>query len=106
MMRYFALTLVLGSIAVGQPAPVAPAVTPAAPTTRPSPKPVAVDQTLNSMLHAPAKAAKPLDPVADPPATDITSVTSGGFAVAPATPSVSVMREGTTIVDRVGRLTR
>jgi hypothetical protein len=98
-MRYSGLIVLVSSMALAQPAPTPPG----APTTRPSPKPVAVDQTLNSMLRAPTKAAKPLDPVTDPPATD---VTSGGFAVVPAAPAVSVMREGTTIVDRVGRLTR
>src|SRR4051794_9922342 len=102
-MRYFALTLMTASFAFAQPAPTAPPAASAQPTTRPSPKPVAVDQTLNPMLRPPTKTAKPLDPVADPPALD---VTSGGFAIAPSAPPVAVMREGTTIVDRVGRLTR
>jgi hypothetical protein len=104
-MRYLALILLSASLALAQPAPVFPSTSPASagPTTRPSPKTVNVDQTLTSMLRPPSKTAKPLDPVTDPPATD---VTTGGFSVAPIAPSQAVLREGTIIVDRVGRLTR
>ena len=102
-MRYLALSIFMGSLALVQTAPAFGQAAPAQPTTRPSPKPIAVDQTLSTMLRAPAKPAQPITPVTEPPAID---VTSGGFAIAPAAPSVAVMREGTTIVDRIGRLTR
>jgi hypothetical protein len=44
-----------------------------------------------------------LAPVADPPAVDRTT---GGGAVAPGAQPMTVLREGTFLIDRVGRLTR
>lgn len=99
--------------ALAQQPPTAGQTTPA---TRPSAAPVApavdgqttpaalppADQVLNQMLRSsPAGAARPLRPVQDPPAIDRTS---GAGAVAPGAASLPVLREGTFLIDRVGRL--
>ncbi len=79
---------------------------PAAPSTQPTAggKSLSADQMLSQMLKAPPSGvAKPLAPVAQPPAADRTS---GAGAVKPEAPAVNVMREGTFLVDRTGRLTR
>jgi hypothetical protein len=85
------------------------------PTTRPAAAPVAAplpaDQMLSQMLRAPlggagggaTGGAKPLQPANYAPLTD---ATTGANAVAPAAPSLTVLREGTFLVDRTGRLTR
>ena len=77
------------------------------PTTNPSTsKTLPADQMLSQMLKPSgggAAAARPLQPGADAPAID---ATSGKGAVAPTAPTQSVMREGTFIVDRTGRLSR
>ena len=73
--------------------------TPAPPTTRPSALPA--EQMLSDMLKPAGAEAKPLQPVSEAPATD---ATSGAGAVAPAAAPQTVLREGTFIVDRVGRL--
>jgi hypothetical protein len=55
-------------------------------------------------LLKPASAAgQPLQPIPDGPAADSTS---GKAAVAPGAPQLNLLREGTYIVDRTGRLTR
>lgn len=72
---------------------------PAAPTTRPAP-----DQMLNDMLKPSGATARPLKPVAS--ASPTTDSTSGAAAVAPGAATLSVVREGTFLVDRMGRLTR
>ncbi len=75
----------------------APAIPPASPEN--------ADQLLSRMLQ-PASGngnPSPLQPIAHPPAAD---ATSGSGAVAPGAPTVTVMREGSFIVDRTGRLTR
>src|SRR6187402_3739191 len=62
------------------------------------------DQMLNQMLRPSAgPVARPLQPITQAPAVD---ATSGSAAVAPGAPSVQVLREGTFIVDRTGRLSR
>jgi hypothetical protein len=59
---------------------------------------------LNQMLRPSAgPVARPLQPITQAPAID---ATSGSAAVAPGAPSVQVLREGTFIVDRTGRLSR
>jgi hypothetical protein len=59
---------------------------------------------LRQMLQPPAQAAQPLKPIPDqPPATDITS---GQGAVPPDAPAQQVVREGTLLLNRAGRLTR
>lgn len=72
-------------------------------TTQPTSPPPA-DQVLDQMLRPPpGGAVQSLQPVPNPPASD---KTSGPAAVAPAAPALTVLREGTFLVDRVGRLTR
>ncbi len=73
-------------------------------STQPSDKILPTDQMLNQMLRTPgANAARPLQPVSQQPAID---ATTGAGAVAPSAASMQVMREGTFIVDRTGRLAR
>jgi hypothetical protein len=86
------------------------AKTTAKPTTRPSAtkpaKEVSPEEMMSQMLKAPRHTGtKPLPPL--PPATSGGSdKSSGAGAVAPAAPVVNVLREGTFLVDRVGRLSR
>ena len=95
----------------------------AGPTTRPpaalaSDKTATAGQLLDEMLKEPPQSAagggggttagavtgaKPLAKPETPPETD---ATSGKGAVKPGAPGVSVLREGTYLVDRLGRLTR
>jgi hypothetical protein len=82
------------------------AVTAAAPsgaTTRPAGK--SAEEMLNQLLKPTGESAKPLAP-ATAPKGGVVDVTSGAAAVAPGAPVVTVMREGTDLVNRVGRLTR
>jgi len=73
------------------------------PTTRPT-KALPADQMLTQMLKSSAQQPKTLQPSTDaPPMNDLTS---GFGAVAPGTPTQTLMRERTFIVDRTGRLTR
>lgn len=66
-------------------------------TTQPS-----NEERLNQMLQPPAGgAARPLQPTTSP-SIDRTSAS----AVAPGAPAVTVLREGTFLVDRTGRLSR
>jgi hypothetical protein len=70
------------------------------PTTRPGNR--SAEETLRQMLQPQGAAARPLTPVVDaPPATDDTS---GANAVMPNAPAQKLMREGTLLLDRVGRL--
>jgi hypothetical protein len=67
-------------------------------------EPAPADQLLEQMLKPDAGAkARPVQPVDRPPAQDRTS---GAGAVAPDAQPITVMREGSFIIDRVGRLTR
>lgn len=97
------------SVAYSQSPSPAPAAGPAAPvpTTRPAAAPttnrVDAGRVMDRMLRPAAPQPKPLQPLPDTPAVD---TTSGAAAVAPAAPSVKLMREGTYVVDRVGRLRR
>jgi hypothetical protein len=77
-----------------QPSPAAPATQPAAP--------LPADKMLDQMLKSSSSAPRPLRPTSAP-APDRTS---GSAAVAPGAASLQVMREGTFLVDRTGRLTR
>jgi hypothetical protein len=78
-----------------------------APATRPapgSPQAMSADQMLSQMLRpGPTTAPRPLQVPNDQPAID---KTSGSGAMKPQAPPVSVLREGTFVPDRVGRLTR
>lgn len=58
-------------------------------------------QTMNQLL-APGAGTRPLPPATVGPMVDSTT---GSGAVAPGAPSLNVMREGTFIINRVGRLT-
>jgi hypothetical protein len=71
------------------------------PTTRPRNQ--SADEVLDRMLQPGGGGAQPLQPGNRPPAVD---KTTGPGAVAPDAPVMQVMREGSFIVDRVGRLTR
>jgi hypothetical protein len=72
----------------------------AAPTTRPGNR--SAEDTLRQMLQPQGAAARPLTPVQDaPPAVD---ETSGSGAVMPNAPAQKLMREGTLLLDRLGRL--
>ena len=71
-------------------------------TTRPTGK--SAEEMLNQLLR-PSGEPKPA-PGAATIETGVVDATSGSAAVAPGAPVVTVMREGTDIVNRVGRLTR
>ncbi len=74
------------------------------PSTQPLEKVLPADQLLSQMLRPTGpSAARPLQPLSDGPAIDSTT---GAGAVAPAAPSMQVLREGSFIVDRTGRLSR
>jgi hypothetical protein len=74
------------------------------PTTLPDQKILPADQMLSQMLRpAGTSVARPLQPGVNAPAVDSTS---GAAAVAPGAPTMTVLREGSFIVDRTGRLTR
>jgi len=79
-----------------------PLVTSSPPSTRPTNR--SAEETLRQMLQPQGDAARPLKPIEEaPPATD---VTSGTGAVAPGGTAQKVLREGTLLLDRMGRLTR
>ena len=71
------------------------------PATQPN-KPIPADQMLSKMLRPPTEPGKPLS-TTQPPAID---KTTGPGAVAPGAPTQTVMREGSYIVDRIGRMNR
>jgi len=78
-----------------QPTAAAPA------TSRPTNQ--SAEDMLRQMLQPQGQAAQPLKPLPDlPPAND---TTAGAGAVAPDAPSQRVTREGTLLLDRIGRLT-
>lgn len=100
-MRRLACLIVVLSFAAHAMAQNAPATQP---TTRPSgTRPVAPGQLLDSLLKPPATAGQVLQPIQEGPAVD---ATTGGNAVAPGAPQLNLIREGTPIVDRTGRLTK
>ena len=98
-------------VALAAFAAVGAAGPPPRPQTRPSTRPttsaasMTADQMLSQMLRPPSAGTgeRMLQPPADPPASD---KTSGRGAVKPNAPAVTVMREGTFLVDRVGRLNK
>lgn len=94
-----ALAIALGAPLIAQQPATAP--TPA-PTTRPTAPPKAED-LLKQMLKPTTRQSNPsLDPVTSAPAID----ESTRRAVAPRSQPLSVIREGSFVFDRVGRLTR
>src|SRR3954462_9872500 len=94
------LALIFAIPALGQVTPPA-----TQPTTRPSSgvKPVPASQLLDSLLKAPSAAGQPLQPIPEGPVPD---ATSGKNAIAPGAPQVTLIREGSYVVDRTGRVTR
>jgi hypothetical protein len=60
-------------------------------------------QLLDSLLKPTTDAGKPLQPIQEGPVPD---ATTGKNAVAPMAPQLNLVREGSYIVDRTGRLTR
>jgi hypothetical protein len=84
------------------------AATSSAQTTRPAPTTRAATRSaqdaLSQMLKPSAQAAQPLKPV--PGTSGMIDITGGPNAIPPDASTGAVMREGTFIVDRVGRLTR
>ena len=93
--------LLVGAYAVGDDAPATAPTT--APTTVPADRSLSAEQMLSRMLRPNASVARPLQPTPDGPAVDRAS---GKGAVAPSAPTLNVLREGTFLVDRVGRLNR
>ncbi len=93
------IVLLTGSIATAQNTkPAEPSTKPTKPgVDAPSP-----DQLLNSMLKPPVNTGRVLQPLPDSPKMDAGT----GKAVAPNAPAARLMREGTYVVDRTGRLTK
>jgi hypothetical protein len=78
-----------------------PAAAPAPAATRPTNQ--SAEDMLRQMLQPQGQAAQPLRPLPDlPPAVDSTS---GPGAVTPYATTQRVVREGTMLLDRIGRLT-
>lgn len=71
------------------------------PSTRPAPLPA--DQLLSQMLRPGESPARPLTPQSN---TQVRDATSGRGAMAPNAPTMPLLREGSFVVDRTGRLTR
>jgi hypothetical protein len=90
------IVLLLGTVASAQTKPAAPATKPSR-TAPPS-----ADQLMNSMLKPPTDSGRVLQPLPDPPKVDAAT----GRVVAPSPPQPTLMREGSYIVDRVGRLNK
>lgn len=91
-MNYYAtLFAVVVFCAVGS----AQTTQPSRPTAQPSP-----EQLLNQLLAPAQQTAKPLSPANE----QQTDKTSGAGATAPNAPTLTLLREGTYIVDRVGQI--
>lgn len=78
-----------------------PATQPSTPSTRPSALPA--DQLLSQMLRPNERASATLKPQAD---SEVRDITTGRGATAPNAPQMPLLREGSFVVDRTGRLTR
>ncbi len=105
MRRLFCLILsfTFAPLALAQSKPAA-----SQPTTRPAVpgsgvQAVPPSQLLDSLLKPSSAAGQPLQPIQEGPVPD---TTTGKNAVAPAAPQLNLVREGTYIPDRTGRLTR
>jgi hypothetical protein len=102
--------LALGLVMIAAAAPAAPAEQPATrPTTQPTTQPsnnahtLTAEQMLSSLLRPAPSASRPLQTGTGPAAID---KTSGKGSVAPGAPPVTVLREGSFVVDRIGRINR
>ncbi len=71
-------------------------------TTRPAAGGQSADDVLNRLLQPSRPAALPLEPLPDLPKRDVGTAKT----VAPAGEQLNLIREGTYLVDRVGRLNR
>jgi hypothetical protein len=97
-----ASTVAAEPVAAPDPAPTVAPVT--QPATQPSVRSLSAEQLLSQMLKpGNPSAARPVQAVGDGPIVD---TSSGTGAVAPGAPTLNVLREGTHLVDRVGRLNR
>jgi len=74
-------------------------------TTRPALRAIDTDAMLKSMLKGGPSSTPPLQPVTFPPERKI-DATSGRGSVSPGAATLPLIREGTYIVNRTGRLTR
>jgi hypothetical protein len=106
MRRLFSLILssfILAPLTLGQakPATTQPTTRPAVPGS--GVQAVPPNQLMDSLLKPSSAAGQPLQPIQEGPVPD---ATTGKNAVAPAAPQLNLMREGTYIPDRIGRLTR
>ncbi len=96
----FIVILSIGSIASAQT--TKPVTEPSTKTPKPTTDAPSADQLLNSMLKPPTNTGRVLQPLPDTSKTD----TGTGKAVAPNAPPAKLLREGSYIVDRTGRLTK
>jgi hypothetical protein len=85
-------------LAFGARATLSHTTQPAQPTTRPAVVPA--DQLLTQMLKPAGTAAKPLEPIKDLSTLDKSTINN----LTPAAPALNVLREGSFLVDRTGRL--
>lgn len=97
----FASLLFVGAYAAGDAPPSTGPTT--EPTTAPAGRSLTAEQMLSRMLRPSPSLSRPLQPTPDGPAMD---KGSGAGAIAPGAPTLAVLREGTYVVDRVGRLNR
>ena len=105
MMRRNALIIALAPMVLLPVAAMAQTAPPMNPSTQPTTtsQPASAKDVLNDMLNAAgADKIKPLDPVIGNPTVDKTTVNP----VAPNARPQTLMREGSYIVDRTGRLTK
>lgn len=95
MIRAILISVLVSSVAIAADEQTSP-------TTQPSTQPAQMpaDRLLDQMLRSSGPAARPLQPIANPPVID----QSSGAAVAPNAPQVALIREGDYIRDRTGRL--
>jgi hypothetical protein len=90
------IVVLLGAVASAQ-------TRPSGPSTKPSrTAPPSADQLMNSMLKPPTDSGRVLQPLPDPPKVDAAT----GRVVAPSPPQPTLIREGSYLVDRVGRLNK
>jgi hypothetical protein len=71
----------------------------------PATQPMSAEQKLDQMLK-PSPAGEPIQPLAPTGAPPAANASAAAGAVAPGATSMNVMREGTFLVDRMGRLSR
>ena len=100
------LTLILTPAVVSAQQQPAPTTRPATeqPLTQQQLQQRSAEEMLRQMLRPSTQAAQPLRPIPDEPVP--VDATSGGGAVIPNATTQPLTREGTMLLDRVGRLTR